>query len=136
MSVAKFKELVPILPTSTADLAYVDPCRCECRCFYRPNDAEIKGRHGAYQGSRFSQSMSQTATAALHNNALLRNTISVTALYPLSHSMIWSNIVQEILHAPPFLALFTSTSPLLPLLEDFMPQRSMTLAPESPLLRR
>ena len=74
MSVANFKELLPILPkaaTSAAKLAYVYPGLYECRCFYCPSDAEIVSRHGAYlkyQGIRCSQSMSQTAKAALDNN--------------------------------------------------------------------
>ena len=77
MSEANFKELLPILPkvaTSAADLAYVDPCRYERRCFYYPNDAEIVSRHGAYQDIRFVPKHVTDSNGwhctSLHNNAL------------------------------------------------------------------
>ena len=58
---------------SVIPLGNVNPCRCECRCFYYPSDAEIESRHGAYQGIRLPQSMSPPATTALHITAQQRS---------------------------------------------------------------
>ena len=55
MSVANFKELLPILPkgaNSAANVAYVDPGLHDRRCFYCPNDAEIVSRHGASSSTK------------------------------------------------------------------------------------
>ncbi len=95
MSEANFKELLPILPeatTSAAVLAYVDPCRYERRCFYYPNDAEIVPRHDAYQGIRLSQSMSQTATAALHIIAQQRSLKEYNLCDSIVHSFAYHNL--------------------------------------------